>query len=355
MKKIVLISNKVFHYRVSIYNYLNLKLQDIGYELIVMTNEVQNKSPHSINFKIIIMKFGFLRYRKKISQLHPYAIIYFLHLKDIFSWPLSFWVKFRTEIKTIYWNHGVNLQDPDNKLKNMMYSVFHRNSDVIILYSENEIKFVSPKFSYKLFIANNTLNFNDFPHISKTKIQIRKEYGIDFKKVVLFSGRIVGIKKLDDLLDIIMLLDDNIGVVIVGDGASEEQLQKINNNNKISYFGEVYDLYKISSIFKMSDVFCIPGCNGLSLNQAFYWGLPAVTEDVCHSPEIIYLKNNYNGFIVPNGNLKILANKINILLSSPETYSAFSAAAEKEIMNNGNIEKMFNGFASALKFLETNN
>ena len=56
----------------------------------------------------------------------------------------------------------------------------------------------------------------------------------------------------------------------------------------------------------MADVFAIPGHVGLGLNQAFYFGLPVVTEEGKHPPEIAYLKPGRNGFMVPENDLAAL-------------------------------------------------
>ena len=98
----------------------------------------------------------------------------------------------------------------------------------------------------------------------------------------------------------------------------------------------------------MADVFSIPGKIGLGINQAMYWGLPVVTEDVRHSPEIIYLENGVNGFIVRQHSAKELAEKCNYLLSDPDTYLKFSESAKSLIIKNADIDKMCDGFIDAI-------
>ena len=103
----------------------------------------------------------------------------------------------------------------------------------------------------------------------------------------------------------------------------------------------------------MADVFCIPGSMGLGINQAFYWGLPAVTENVLHSPEIMYLKDGHSGFIVEKGNVQSLAEKTNCFLSSNSTDVEFSGAAKSIIMEQGSIDVMCDGFVEAIKYLDS--
>jgi len=70
-----------------------------------------------------------------------------------------------------------------------------------------------------------------------------------------------------------------------------EELKKNINPSNTTYLGEIHDPQnvKISKIFSMSDIFCIPGHVGLGLNQAMYWGLPTVTEKGKQPPEFITL------------------------------------------------------------------
>ena len=41
MQNIVLITNKIFHYRVPVYNYFLNEFRKSGYNLTVLTNEIQ--------------------------------------------------------------------------------------------------------------------------------------------------------------------------------------------------------------------------------------------------------------------------------------------------------------------------
>ena len=350
-KRVLLISNKVFQYRVSIYNYLNARLSAIDYELVVLTNEVQMSNSQEAEFDLQISPLSFINIRKAIQECQPKVIILFLHLRDFAIWPSVVWMRLKRH-RMIYWGHGVNLLTPDNKIKRLFFGFLHRLADAIILYSPNEKKFVADVHHHKIFVANNTLNFRDFPEVSETKSQIKKKYGIDFARVILFVGRITKQKRLDDLLDAASLLDDGICVVIVGSELDADQRRKVDASANIIYLGEVYDIEAISEIFKMSDIFSIPGKIGLGINQAMYWGLPVVTENVRHSPEIAYLTDGVNGFIVQKHSSRELADKCNYLLSRPDIHRQFSEAARSSIIENADIDIMCDGFVEAISALE---
>ena len=321
-KKILLISNKVFHYRIPVYEHLNTRLASYGYELVVLANEVERKASQPSDFQLLVKPFRFRDYWRCITEIEPRIVIFFLHARDFIVWPLLVALKLRS-IDVIYWNHGINLKTPDSKIKRIV-----------------------------LFVANNTINFNTIPEVAESKSSIRQELGITFSKVVLFVGRVTPEKRLDDLLAAAPALDNGIGIVVVGEGLSARQEQEINASTNIVYLGGIYDPLAINRVFKMADLFSIPGKVGLGVNQAFYWGLPIVTEDVLHSPEIVYVRDGVNGFIVEQHNVKMLAMKINYLLTSEEKYRQFSDAARAEIRENASIDNMCDGFLDAVRYLE---
>ncbi len=347
---ILLVSNKLFHYRIPIYNYFSKRFKENGFEFIVLASEVQEDNPNEIEFQLKIISPNLGKYLSYIKEINPVTILYFLHLRDWIGWPLLLW-SWRQKIPSIYWNHGVNLQDPENKIKNICYHLFHTFSDAILLYSDNERKYIKTSNHQKIFIAPNSLNDMSFPEILKSKEELKQENNLSGCKIVLFVSRISSRKRLPDLIAASKLLNSNIKVVIVGPGLDNNLLKEIKKTSTIEYWGAIYDSFKINEVFKMSDLFCIPGLIGLSINQASYWGLPTITEVGNHSPEIVYLRQEESGFVVPQGDVVQLADKINYILSNEEIYSSFSRAAKNIISSEASIEKMFEGFWESIRYV----
>ena len=98
-------------------------------------------------------------------------------------------------------------------------------------------------------------------------------------------------------------------------------------------------------------MFSIPGHVGLGLNQAFYFGLPVVTEDGGQPPEINYLVDGRNGFIVPSDDLAELKNKIMFLIENDEVRRRFGENARRDILEHASVDNMFRGFRSCLDSL----
>jgi glycosyltransferase involved in cell wall biosynthesis len=125
------------------------------------------------------------------------------------------------------------------------------------------------------------------------------------------------------------------------------------NRANTMYLGEVHDRedIAISRIFKMADLFSVPGHIGLGINQAFYWGLPVVTEAVAQPPEIHYLVHGRNGFMVPADDLGALRGRILELLNDDDKCEEFSRNARHDILTNASIERMFQGFLDSVTFV----
>jgi len=354
-KRVLLVSNQVMHYRVSVYNYFYRRFRECGFDFSVLADSIQKQNQRAIDFGVRELPMNFFKYRKAILEANPNAVIVFLRLKDLIVWPLIHWLRFR-RIRFALWTKGANWDAKDSKARYHMFNYAHGLSDALILYSKDCRKFIPPRFHPKTFIANNTINFEDFPPVTETKEQIKKEFGIPFDKVVIFIGRMGaenGRKRVDHLVDIFRGLDrKDIGLVLVGSGLSEEIKARINPDNT-RYLGEVHDSRNlaISKLCKMGDVCAIPGHVGLGLNQAFYWGLPVVTEECEHPPEIHYLKPGRNGFIVPRNDLTSLKDRIMYLLDNDSVRADFSRNSREDIMREASIERMFSGFRECVEYM----
>ncbi|WP_335965916.1 glycosyltransferase family 4 protein [Galbibacter sp. PAP.153] len=307
------------------------------------------KTEDSNNY--VIDDYNIFKLAKNIKYEAPNCIILFWNIYNMNSWLLLIYCKCK-KIKIIYWSHGMSLQDPNNKLKKLIYNTFQLFSDSILLYSPNEMKYIPTCLHSKTFIANNTINFDEIPQIEVSKSDIKKEFNLGYDKIVLFVGRIQKRKRLDILLDIFKnRKDSNIGLVIVGSGFSEDYQRMVKNNYNIEYLGEIYDKIKINMLFKCADIFCIPGTNGLGVNQAMYWGLPVLALNVNHSPEIYYLKNGVNGYIVNSS--KELENKMFSILNDENQLKKLSENAYKIIRKEASVNNMFNGFMNSINFFKT--
>ena len=353
MKTVLLIANSVPHYRVSVYNYLWERYRECGWDFKVASDTRLRESDQRLKFEFHEVGFRFLKYRALVGTLKPDVVILHLHLRIPMVWPLLHWLKFK-RIPVVSWTKGANLDRPESWLRRQLFQHTHRLSDALLLYSANQAGCVPLRHRHKIFAANNTVNFNDYPEITDTKEAIKREMGIPFEKVVLFVGT-MGVggerKRAVHLIEIFNKLDrTDIGLVLVGSGMSDDLRASINPRNTLA-LGAVHDPQnvKISRLFKAADLYAVPGHVGLGINQAFYWGLPVVTEDCHQPPEIQYLKSGRNGFLVPDNDVEALREKMLFLLDNEAVRAEFSRNAREDILREASIEKMFQSFLKAVE------
>jgi len=354
-KKVLLVSNDILHYRISLYNYFWKRFGDHGWNFEVLTNHIKHREASPPKFAVEEIPFQFGLYRDAILERQPDVVILFLHLKDRIFWPLLHWLKWKG-IPVAFWTKTRNLDEGDSRVRALIFDYVMRLSDGLILYSTDLMKNVPKAAHHKAFPANNTINFDDFPAVDESRDDIKRQLGIPFEKVVLFAGRMDvggGRKRVDHLIEIFRDVGGrNAGLVIVGSGFQEKWRERLNPKTTL-YLGEVHDPEnrQISRIFKMADLFAIPGHVGLGLNQAFYFGLPVITEEGNHPPEIMYLKPGRNGYMVAENDLPALKEKIFALLDDDPLRARFSRHAREDILQEASTEKMFEGFRDCAQFL----
>jgi glycosyltransferase involved in cell wall biosynthesis len=353
MKKILLISNKVFHYRLKVYNHFYQKFKESDFELILLANEIQEKTGIVTEFDIHIESFNLIKYLRIIKSLKPDYVIIFLHLKNLIMIPIITYLRMR-KIPVVYWNHGVNQLDPNNLFKNSIYYLIHSLADRILLYSPNEKKYIRPKNQNKIYIANNTIVFDEnlYP-VNANKIDLKKKLDVESNFNILFVGRDRIYKKLEIIIDLVKSIDNrDIGLLIVGPLSDKQKtFRKIGNCDNIKYLGEIYDKNKLSEIYSVSDIFCIPGTNGLGLNEAMFWGLPCLTLNVRHSPEIWYLKNGENGYIL--NTISELRKTIIKLYDDEALLRKLSSRSREIILSQGHINNMYRGFKEVIESFDS--
>lgn len=346
IKKVLLINEGVVpHYRVSVYNYLRDYLIKNHFVLTIVSEGSQNDDSHSINFNNVESRLQIANLIKLIIKIKPDVIIFWTNPKLNF-WTVLYIAKLM-RIKVIHWGHR-RPEPPYVSIKSFICNfIEHSIDDAIILYAEHLKKYVWKCFQSKTFIANNTLDLTSYKSQRCPKDDIKTKYGIFTSKNIICMGRMQERKRIGDLIQSFHLLNmEDVGLILVGPD-NDGILRNIVGKN-IFKLGPVYGDESLD-ILSAADLYCLPGAIGLSIVDAFYCGLPVVTENVLHGPEIMYLKNGINGFIVAKDNVNELAAKLKMLLIDDVLRDRFSQAARNEIMTNGHIDRMCEGFESALQ------
>jgi glycosyltransferase involved in cell wall biosynthesis len=79
--------------------------------------------------------------------------------------------------------------------------------------------------------------------------------------------------------------------------------------------------------------------------------LPMVTEWGNQPPEIEYLRDGENGFIVPEDDRRALRDRLLLLIDNDKERRRMSENARRDILEHASIEGMFDGFLSCVQYL----
>jgi len=347
MKKIVLFDQDLQHYRKNIYRAFAKEFVKKGYIITVYFDQALGGQVQDSLFNAI--RYDFASFRKAIYREHPDIIIQFVWLRYKFVLPFMAWAKMKG-CRIIVWSHGINLQNQNQKLKNMLYYVRQLLADALIIYTPEQKRFIKAS-KKKLFIANNTLAFCSFPIIADDKARLKMRHKLGEKKVILSVARFdTNNRKVAHLVELSKMLDNNYHVLLIGPGISDDRAEEIADLPNIEYKGPLFEERQVCEYYKLADVFVMPGAIGLAINQAQYFGTPVIAEDVEHGPEAYYLKHGYNGFLYDKDDVEDLRRKVLDVLDD-EKYPGFSKNAKATSRDLGSFDRMLNGFLEAIRYV----
>jgi glycosyltransferase involved in cell wall biosynthesis len=344
MKRVFLLHEGLIqHYRIPVYSYLSDYLKNHGISLVVIAEGRQPGDRQDVSFQYYETKHRLWALNGLLEALKPEAVILWAK-PHLYTYPFFLKLK-RRNIKIIHWGHR-RAMPPFARSKKLIANFEHWLDDAIILYSEAFRAHVFKRFQNKTFVANNTLNLTAYQVTSEPREDIKRRLGITTTKNIIYLGRIQRRRRLDHLFQVLDLLGlDDVGLILAG--PDDEGILGDECGKNIFKLGPLYGQAALDAL-SASDVYCQPNAIGLSIVDALFCGLPVVTENGLHGPEIMYLKEGINGFMVPEGAIEELTARLRLLLSDEPLRRRFSQAAREEIMTHGHIDRMCEGFWAAL-------
>ncbi|MBN1541510.1 glycosyltransferase family 1 protein [candidate division KSB1 bacterium] len=172
----------------------------------------------------------------------------------------------------------------------------------------------------------------DLAHFSpaKRQLDLRRSIGAEKKPIVLFVGRLVKEKDLDDVVTVNRILMEkgcDFQMVIVGDGPMRGELEEeLPNAHYTGYqHGE-----KLAQWYASSDLFLFPSTTetfGNVILEAFASGLPVVTVDKGGVADIV--TDGRDGFVARHNQPHKIADKVQLLLQNPQQRKAMAVEARK--------------------------
>ena len=165
----------------------------------------------------------------------------------------------------------------------------------------------------------------------------KQQLGFDSDKVILYVGRIEPLKGIDRLLQAVTYLQNGHGLRVVIIGGDEhscdemERLQKLSRalhiENSVTFLGMIRH-EKLPCFYSAATACVIPSYYesfGMVALESMACGTPIVTTNVGDLKSII--RQGETGYVVIDDTPVGLADKIALLLSSPDTKSALSIRA----------------------------
>ena len=344
--KIFIIQPLIAHYRIELYEKLNL-----DFDLIVVYGRTSSdfkqvkeasylRKVSSINF--LNMEFYFVM--NLIREFRPNIVISYGESKQLVNLLLLFQKRFM-DFKFLIWSHGIYTPlSLNDKLKILMMKL----SDGVILYTE-KCKIEMEKYGIlQSTFLNNTLKIKNYSVISSQ--DLKNKYQINHKKLGIFVSRFSKEKSpelLFDLMKEINSKDSDIGFIVIGEGPFKPNFS---NSNFIYDFGKTYDPQIKSNLFQLSDFAIMPRWVGLTLIEAFSYGVPMITlsermTGIAHSVEINYLKHNENGYIAENK-----ADLVEyVCRTNRDEYQRLGKNGKKLVSEVLTMENMYQNFSTFLK------
>lgn len=164
--------------------------------------------------------------------------------------------------------------------------------------------------------------------------QTRKEFGLIGKFVVFFVGRLTeykGIRELLEAIDMASRVEQNLGLLIVGDGPLRPEVEGFSRNHPQSakFVGPV-DEETLHRLYAIADVHVMPShaeAFGLVCPEAMAFGVPSIVTRTSGCADLIV--NGENGLLIEPRDASGLSAAILKLASDPTMLAKMRTNASK--------------------------
>lgn len=197
------------------------------------------------------------------------------------------------------------------------------HADALLFNSPVEEQEVKKDYNLQNIQSSSIYLGVDLPKFNKkekqvARVSIRQKLNLGKNaKIVLYVGRLVKKKKVNNLLSALSKLNNNsIFGLIIGSGAEEKYLKSISSNNTffLGFVPDTKNYFLASDLFVTTSV--AEGGFLLTALEAASFGLPLILSPSPAGFPII--REGENGYIVSPGNPKLLTEKIESVLKSSD-------------------------------------
>lgn len=275
LKKVLMITNKIPHYRLDLYNLVGNR-----YRLTIAHTGVSVNSTHFNEIKLRENKRGPFLYYKGVLKPNDFdVVIVYLNIRLLNLYKILFTIG--RNYKTILFGIGVSASynkryDRDKRVGYVTKYLINKSDAAIFYDNYPTIKYSSMGVSpQKMFVAYNTIASNN-----------QLITPVSERNSILFIGSLYKQKSLEQLLaaykkglhEYVQLPILNI----IGDGPHKDYIEswilKHNFGEKIKVLGEITEESLLKPYFDHALCCVSPGQAGLSVQKAFSYGVPFITS-----------------------------------------------------------------------------
>lgn len=291
-------------------------------------------------------------------------IINFQNVQHI---SIAYWLKKLTGCKTVLTVHGFLTYEAEAgnwclpgdemykwlwKLETTGYDKFNS----IIGVSKKIATYINKFTSKKITVIYNGLNTDIY-------IPLKKKSANGVR--LLFAGVLESHKGVRDALEAVNILVHNnkkkVTLFIAGSGYEENYVKEYIDNNRLAnhvkFFGSL-DKRKMPDFYASGDIFICPSkTRGISGQGEEPFGYTALEAMSCGLPVVAYntgglkeqIVHGETGFLVEQGNIKELVDKITALIDSEDLRNEMSQKARKRVIDHFSHQAMAQQFLNVYK------
>ena len=345
MQKIIFVQNSLPLYRRAFYNYMAKKYQTIVIHSSGSSKDFQNKYQEIIlSFRKVGTFFLQKRLISTIRKLRPDRIIVPFDFHCLSACALLLFRPKKTRL--IWWGFAPGRSLFAMKLKVLITKLGHP----IIFYEKNIMAqyLRSGGRSQNIYVGNNTVHVPG--QLRAKSFQFKKEY-------LLFVSRLDKRKQLDVSIRAFKKacarLKKRYSFIIIGDGPEYHSLQQLiadeNLTDQVLLRGKEYDFAKLQSYYQAAFAEVTFNASGLSILQAFAFGVPYITTKNAYSNgEKNHIIHGFNGLLCDNSQ-EAFSDALFEIMNNLQLAEELGRNAYNYYSEHCTIDKMAIGFENAIK------
>ena len=295
MKRVLILQNKILHYRKPLYNKLAEK-----YHITVLHSGKESVSIEDkykeiiVPLKIISKLYIQKGVKKTIDTGNFDVLITMMNLQWINNVFASLFHP--KNIRFIWWGIIASKNERANKIRGL----FLRNKPTIF-YAESGLEYMkklgfsSPNYTF----CNNTFHIEN-------RISCHLE---EKKNSFLFVGSLDSRKRIDILINafakVLPEIPTTINLKIIGDGhdfnLAHQLITKLQLENRVDLLGRITETKELQEYYKTALFSISFGQAGLGVLQSLGYGVPFLTsKDAISGGEISNIQHEFNGILCEN-------------------------------------------------------